>query len=221
MAAQSYPFPLSDYQLSVRQYLGRYVFPADSVAGRIIEERLPAHQACDSLRPSLVLWTCEAAKGDRADALPVAAAFDLFDRFLLLHEELTDGQTATVARWGLGQSLNAGDALYALAFRTLAGDVIHPQWRLDTAKLVGEAVLEAIDARDERARDAVLTGAAMAAGARIAGCDARSAGTFANAGKALMRDTAEAVVMLREVVTPQALTRFEDLARYVARRTAR
>ena len=77
-----------------------------------------------------VLWACAAQTRDLADALPVAAAFDLFDRFMLLHDELADESAATVARWGLGQSLNAGDALYALAFRTLASDVQHPQRRL-------------------------------------------------------------------------------------------
>jgi hypothetical protein len=206
--------------MTLKQYLGRIVFPAGSVAGCIIEERLPAHDACDSLRPTLVLWACDAGKGNRTDALPVAAAFDLFDRFLLLHEELTGGATATVSRWGLGQSLNAGDALYALAFRSLASDVVDADRRLETAKLVGQAVLEAIAARDERARDGALTGAALAAGAVIAGCEEPIVRAFEAAGRFMSNDANAAVLTLRPIVSSGDLAAFEEVARYVARRTA-
>ena len=95
-------------------------FRDGSVAARIIAERLPGDSAGDPLRPGLVLWACAARSGDVDDALPVAAAFYLFDRFLVLHAELGSDTSSSVAQWGLGQSLNAGDALYALAFRALA-----------------------------------------------------------------------------------------------------
>jgi hypothetical protein len=220
MSAVSDPFPLRNHQASLKQYLDGIVFPAASVAGRIIEERLPAHEARASVRPSLVLWACSAGNGDQADALPVAAAFDLFDHFLLLHEELTNGPAATVTQWGLGQSLNTGDALYALAFRSLASDVVNPHRRLEVAKLVGQAVLEAIEARDERARAASLTGAALAAGARIAGFPEHAVRAFADAGRRLSHDAKSAVAALRPFLSRDDLAVFKEIARYIARQDA-
>jgi geranylgeranyl diphosphate synthase type I len=144
------------------------------------------------------------------DALPVAAAVDLFDRFMWLHDELvagtSDGDAASlVARWGLGQSLNAGDALYALALRTLAQDVIDVERRSAVASSLGRAVLEAIEGRTSdverevrgerdgllqrvrsiRRRGATLTGAAMAAGAIVAGAGEPVVRGFERAGRLL------------------------------------
>jgi hypothetical protein len=211
-------FPLKDQQASLKQYLGGIGFPAGSVAGRIIEERLPAHDARDSVRPSLVLWACDAGKGERADAIPVAAAFDLFEHFLSLHEEITNGSASTVERWGLGQSLNAGDALYALAFRSLASSVSNADRRLKAAKLVGQAVLEAIEARDESERNAWLTSAALQAGALIAGASETMVLAFAKAGRLLNADPEAAVGVLRPIVSSADLAVFEEVARYVASR---
>ncbi len=203
------------------RYLRHIVFPGLSVAGRIINERLPERYARDPVRPSLVLWACAAGKADLADALPVAAAFDLFDRFLLLHEELTNESTATVARWGLGQSLNAGDAFYAVAFRSLASDVRNAACRLKTARLVAEAVLEAIERSDDDvARSAALTGAALQAGAVVGGATEQVARTFAEAGRLLIKDPAGAVALLQQCVPPNDVAVFEEVARYVARRAA-
>jgi hypothetical protein len=194
-------------------------FSSATVAGRIIEER-PVRHVRDPLRSALVLWACEAQNGDLDDAVPVAAAFDLFDRFLLLHEQLTRDSPA-VERWGLGQSLNAGDALYALAFRSLAADVINPARRLDAARLVGEAVLEAI-ARDddETARAATLTGAALQSGAVIAGAPERAAGAFLEAGRLLAADPLAAPAPIRRYATFDALQEFDGVVAYLAERVA-
>jgi hypothetical protein len=212
------PIPLSDHRACLEQYLRGITFPPTSVAGRIIEERSAQCYACDPLRPGLVMWACAASGGEVADALPVAAAFDLFDRFLVLHDELSDESAESAARWGLGQSLNAGDALYALAFRTLASDVVNPDRRLRSARLVGNAVLEAIEGDDDRSRSAALTGAALRAGAVIAGASDDVARSFERAGRLLGTAPQEAVAALRDC-TPQAdLVLFEEVASYVAQR---
>lgn len=234
------PVPLSEHRARVAEYLRQIAFSFRSVAGRIIEERLPAKCAGDPVRPSLVLWACTACGGDAAAALPVAAAFDLFDRFMVLHDELVEDSVETVARWGLGQSLNAGDALYALAFRALATDVADAPRRLEVAKLVAQAVLEAIEARNDavgrragRLRDAALTAAALRAGAIIAGAPERVARCFARAGSLLGmagvaasatlagRIANKAVTTIRRC-TPSAreLAAFEEVANYVARQAA-
>jgi hypothetical protein len=221
MTALRNPFPLANHRARLVRYLRGIVFPGRSVAGRIIEERRPPHDARDPVSATLVLWACEAGGGNLADALPVAAAFELFDRFLLLHGELASESAATLARWGLGQSLNAGDALYALAFRSLASDVSNSDRRLETAKLVGHAVLAAIEeSNDGIVRSGGLTSAALAAGALIAGSPEQIVRTFAQAGRLLVVAPMEAVAAMRDSVSREALTAFEEVARYIARRAA-
>lgn len=214
------PIPLRDHRACLQEHLRGIVVATDSVAGRIIEERLGAQSASDRVRAGLVLWACGAAGGNVVDAVPVAAAFDLFDRFLLLHDELANDSATTVARWGLGQSLNAGDALYALAFRSLASDVSNPKPRLETARRVAEAVLRAIEAGNDDARDAALTGAALQAGAVIAGAPEEVTRAFVEAGRLLATDPQAAVARVRSCTSRNHLDAFEEVARYVARREA-
>jgi len=188
--------PLGEHRANVREYLRGIDLPFESVAGTIVRERLATEDDEDLLRSSLVLWACAACGGDLRDALPVAASFHLFDRFVRLHDELVDG---SVEHWGLGQSLNAGDALYALAFHTLAEGVIDAQRRLAVAGLVARAVLESIEGRNVdidrgesnellprlrsvRRRIAALTGAALGSGAILAGAKERTVRGFIRAG---------------------------------------
>ncbi|MGA2760089.1 MAG: hypothetical protein ABSF08_07210 [Candidatus Cybelea sp.] len=225
--------PLSAHRASLERYLSEIVFPFDSVAGRIIAERLPISYARDPVRPCLLLWACAANGGDTADALPVAAAFDLFDRFMLLHDELADVRAETIVRWGLGQSLNAGDALYALAFRSLASDVGNPMSRLQVARLVGEAVLEAIEAREGAMEGrCALTGAALQAGAIVGGASPDVAATFAQAGRALgmasetndgesaQQFALASIRALQACTSKEDLDVFAEVALYVARQAA-
>jgi hypothetical protein len=225
--------PLSGHRARVAEYLRGNAFSSDCVAGRIIAERLPMEHVRRPLRPSLVLWACSAVGDATIDAVPVAAAFDLFDRFMVLHDELAETSGSTVARWGLGQSLNAGDALYAMAFRALASDVVNPPRRLKAARLVGQAVLAAIEepAGDTSAHSG-LTGAALHAGAVIGGAPERVARLFARGGRLLgeaaqapdaasaRRTAREAVAVLERHVSPSELHAFEEVARYVAQRAA-
>ncbi|HKE36772.1 MAG TPA: polyprenyl synthetase family protein [Candidatus Baltobacteraceae bacterium] len=188
--------PLGEHRANVREYLRRIDLPFESVAGTIVRERLATEDDEDLLRSSLVLWACAACGGDLRDALPVAASFHLFDRFVRLHDELVDG---SVEHWGMGQSLNAGDALYALAFRTLAEGVVDAKRRLSVAGLVARAVLESIEGRNVdiersesdglfpqlrsvRRRVAGLTGAALGSGATLAGANERTVRGFIRAG---------------------------------------
>ncbi len=219
-SAPSESLPLGEHRARVVEYLRGIALPFRSVAGTIIEERGLAEVDRLMLRPNLVLWACRACGGDAdaiGDALPVAAAFDLFDRFMLLHDKLVEEDEATalagersacsvVVRWGLGQSLNAGDALYAMALRVLAQDVGDPERRLRVASLVTRAVLEAIEGRTSdtergpngressgllarvrsvRRRSAALTGAALEAGALIANAEAGVCRGFRRAGRLL------------------------------------
>jgi hypothetical protein len=259
MPLVSEPLPLGEHRARVLSYLRGIALPFTSVAGTIIEERLPPEDQHVLLRSSLVLWACLACGGDTRDALPVAAAFDLLDRFMLLHDELIDGppqssrSESPVGRWGLGQSLNAGDALFALALRALAEDVGNAERRLGVASLVTRAVLVAIEGRTDdiertargrgdgllarvrsmRRRSATLTGAALEAGALVAGAPEHVLRAFNRAGRlidvagsgddpALARRVAAkaAAVIERCVPDRTQLGAFEEVVRYVATRAA-
>lgn len=213
--------------------MGRIEFSFNSVAGKIIAERLSARYVREPLRPRLLLWACSANGGEIADALPVAAAFDLFDRFMLLHDELADDSAETIARWGLGQSLNAGDALYAVAFRCLASDVGEPANRLEAARLVGEAVLDAIEgSHGAIGGRCALTAAALQAGAVVAGAAAEVALAFGEAGLTLgmaaqATDGAQAeqlarrsIALLERCTPRKQLDAYAEVALDVARRAA-
>ncbi len=84
------------------------------------------HQAGKRLRPVFLLLACEAHGGDWHTALPAAAAIELFHNFTLIHDDIEDrdrtrhGRPTLWAVWGEPQAINAGDALFALAYRSLA-----------------------------------------------------------------------------------------------------
>jgi hypothetical protein len=233
MTLLPYALPLSEHRARVEQYLRGIEFSFSAVAGQIIEERLPLRCARDPVRPCLVLWACAANGSEIDDALPVAAAFDLFDRFMLLHGELAEDSASMVTRWGLGQSLNAGDALYAVAFRTLASDVHRADRRLAAARLVGQAVLEAIQRPNgDIGADGVLTAAALQAGAIVSGAADAAIRAFGRAGRLLgvaaaTEDCAlaerlgrQAVAALVQYAAPGDLEALEEVTHYFAQRAA-
>jgi geranylgeranyl diphosphate synthase type I len=77
------------------------------------------------IRPQLAFQCCASVGGDPAMAAPLAAAIELLHNFTLIHDDIQDRSPnrrhrATVWRvWGDAQAINAGDALFAMAQRTL------------------------------------------------------------------------------------------------------
>ena len=90
------------------------------------------------LRPTLLLLTYEAAGAGSSNAettthsshhlrraLPAAAAIELTHNFTLIHDDIEDGDTERRHRptlwhvWGIPQSINTGDGMFALAHLTL------------------------------------------------------------------------------------------------------
>jgi geranylgeranyl diphosphate synthase type II len=71
-----------------------------------------------------VLW-CEAVGGQRADAIPTAAALELFHNWILIHDDIEDGsdmrrgQPVLHRRYGIPLALNAGDALHVQMWHLL------------------------------------------------------------------------------------------------------
>jgi geranylgeranyl diphosphate synthase type I len=77
------------------------------------------------IRPALCLLTYEAISGSRDNAVPLAAATELFHAFTLAHDDIMDkdeerrGLPTLWKVWGDGIALTAGDSLFSLAFASL------------------------------------------------------------------------------------------------------
>ena len=76
-------------------------------------------------RPALVLLACEALGGEMAPAIRTAAAFEMFQSFAVVHDDIEDdsemrrGKPCIHRLHGVPLSINIGDALYAKVFEVL------------------------------------------------------------------------------------------------------
>jgi geranylgeranyl pyrophosphate synthase len=95
------------------------------------------------LRPALVLLSCEAAGGQRAEALDPAIALELIHTFSLVHDDLPAmdddhlrrGRPTLHVHAGEAMAILAGDAMMSLAFEFIGRG---PQTRQAGARLTGE-----------------------------------------------------------------------------------
>jgi geranylgeranyl diphosphate synthase type I len=77
------------------------------------------------IRPLLTLLSCQVVGEDWHNALPAAAAVELLHNFSLIHDDIEDnspirrGRPALWKIWGVPLSINAGDAMFALAHMAL------------------------------------------------------------------------------------------------------
>lgn len=100
------------------------------------------------LRPMLVCASCIAVGGAMEDALAPACAVEFIHAYSLIHDDLPSmdndalrhGLPSNHIQFGEGNAILAGDALQALAFRTLADAANVPEkTRLRAVALLGEA----------------------------------------------------------------------------------
>ena len=161
------------------------------------------------LRPSLCLWTAEACGSDPQAAMGAALAVEWIHNFTLIHDDIQDVSHERRHRptvwsiWGSAQAINAGDGLFALAFNALLDGGAPAPRRLQAAQVITAAVMEVIEGQcldlaseglpqtpPQRymklitAKTGALVGAAVEAGAVMAGAPAsvrkglRRAGRF-------------------------------------------
>jgi len=77
------------------------------------------------IRSTLCLLSCQAVGGDTSQVVPAAAAVELIHNFSLIHDDIEDASyerhhRPTVWRlWGQSQAINAGDAMFTLAYLAL------------------------------------------------------------------------------------------------------
>jgi geranylgeranyl diphosphate synthase type I len=165
------------------------------------------------LRPLLCLLCCAGAGGDWRQALPLAAAIELIHNFSLIHDDIQDnsplrhGHPTVWSRWGMAQAINAGDAMFTLAFlapHRLSQAGIAPETTLAVlfdlkrtclALTQGQYLDMSFEQRQRvtvaeylamiEKKTAVLIAAATHLGARLAGADPARARCFQHYGRAL------------------------------------
>jgi len=77
------------------------------------------------MRPFLCVTTCRAAGGEEDDALLTAACIELFQNWILIHDDIEDGselrrgEPALHKKYPESLALNAGDALHARTWEAL------------------------------------------------------------------------------------------------------
>jgi geranylgeranyl diphosphate synthase type I len=77
------------------------------------------------IRSTLCFLSCQAVGGDMSQVLPAAAAVELIHNFSLIHDDIEDASDERHHRptiwklWGQSQAINAGDAMFTLAYVAL------------------------------------------------------------------------------------------------------
>ena len=98
------------------------------------------------IRPAIALLAAGAAGGNPIAAAPVAAAIELLHNFTLIHDDIQDQSPTRRHRptvwslWGIGQAINAGDALFAAAHL--------PLYRLPATGIDAALTLRVLEAFD-------------------------------------------------------------------------
>jgi geranylgeranyl diphosphate synthase, type I len=103
------------------------------------------------VRSTLCLLGCQAIGSDTAQAVPAAAAVELLHNFSLIHDDIEDASSERHHRptvwevWGESQAINAGDAMFTLAYLALPRlkeKGIADQKIARTVEMLGRACLE-------------------------------------------------------------------------------
>ena len=102
------------------------------------------------IRSTLCLLSCQAVGGNTSHAIPAATAVELVHNFSLIHDDIEDASYERHHRptawklWGQSQAINAGDAMFTLAYLALV--------RLKQKGIAGEGIVHCAE---------VLTGACL------------------------------------------------------------
>jgi geranylgeranyl diphosphate synthase type I len=213
------PLLLSRHRSLIAEYMAARTLPFSWLSGKMVAYHMGwadeagrphAVKTGKLVRPSLCLWSCAALGEETSLALPAAAAIEWFHNFTLVHDDIQDGDRKRHGRetvwslWGVPQAINAGDAMQALAFLSIARDARHPERAVRAIAAIADAGLTVIEGqcldlelegridttlraylRMVAAKTGALLGASVEAGALLAGADDEIAALFRRAGRLL------------------------------------
>ena len=134
---------LSDSQVTIPDLLQKYSHQIE----QLLEKEMPRDGAeflsegvwyqfstgGKRLRPALCLLTCEQLGGDPDKALSFALAAEILHNFLLIHDDIEDGDTlrrdqkTLWAHLGVPNAINVGDYLISNAYRIILGSPLAPE----------------------------------------------------------------------------------------------
>jgi len=92
------------------------------------------------LRPALCLMACEALGGNPSDALPFAMGTEMLHNFLLVHDDIEDGDTVRRdlptlwAKIGVPNALNVADFMICRAYRLILESPLSSEVKLRLAQ---------------------------------------------------------------------------------------
>lgn len=110
-----------------------------------------SHSTGKRIRPILLLLSAEAAGGEWQQALPAAAAVELLHNFSLIHDDIQDrsptrhGRPTVWVVWGEANAINAGDAIFTLAYcalESLSGSGLRDSTLLEAWRIFNATTLE-------------------------------------------------------------------------------
>jgi geranylgeranyl diphosphate synthase type I len=129
---------LSEYSVSYRRVvtaeLKKVIDSCPPALGNILRYHMGwqdeyGHQCREEsgkfIRSTLCLLSCQAVGGNTSQAVPAAAAVELVHNFSLIHDDIEDASYERHHRptvwkiWGQSQAINAGDAMFTLAYLAL------------------------------------------------------------------------------------------------------
>jgi len=130
----SVPESFTSYRDTVRVELKKIIDSCPSVLRNILlyhmgwqdEHGHPcSRESGKFIRSTLCLLSCQAVGGDLSQVMPAAAAAELIHNFSLIHDDIEDASDERHHRltvwklWGQSQAINAGDAMFTLAYLAL------------------------------------------------------------------------------------------------------
>jgi geranylgeranyl diphosphate synthase, type I len=163
------------------------------------------------LRPQMVMRVAQSEGAPLDHAVDAAVAVEIFHNYSLVHDDIEDrdelrhGRPTLWSAFGVGQAINAGDAMCALSFLSLehAGDYIGPRGVLHMIAVLHEAHAimcegQSLDLRFETeprvelddyhrmiaCKTAQLFDASCRLGALAAGCDEATTEAIGSVGRA-------------------------------------
>lgn len=157
------------------------------------------------LRPALVIAAANTYGATISEALPAAAAVEVFHNFTLVHDDIMDdaalrrGHATVHEKWNLNTGILSGDAMLIEAYKYL--EAYQPELALALLKVFNKTALEVCEGQqydvDFEAREdvteheylqmiqfktAVLVGAALQMGALVGGASKKDSETLYNFG---------------------------------------